>query len=225
MLMNQPAWKRYVVITLCLVVGLGPIPSLAAGRAPAQQDYDGESMFRGLFFGQGEIGTLFPEIWHGTRFETIAFSEKGEDLALRMREDLVHLIHRADTSFFDRFGEAIGTGSHLKISDALDEAGKMLVAALSEQLGVDVRNLVKKDDGQDLLIATFIAAVGAVAIYAAVAVNSFGAYNVVAVYDTAYFWGGEQDLSSVSQFGTGVLRRPDRSTAGKLEPMDNRAGR
>ncbi len=125
----------------------------AAGpQADASLRYDGETVFRALMFGQGEVAQLFPEIWAD---EAAILQEARKrmseqdlevfDASLKAAEGfwekLVAAIGEADPTFFDRFAEATQSGDHLVILAALEEARDQLVVGMAAVLGVETKAL------------------------------------------------------------------------------------
>jgi SdpC family antimicrobial peptide len=132
--------RRYRRITALLVIvsviAFVARPSLLASSAAEQgkrQKYSGEKIFRGLLFGeQGPIAEMFPQIWKNPQVVEQMKSEKRMQHWNEFKERVVRELKNRDQTFFDRFGEAMQSGDHIKIVDGLNEAGTLIRQALTE---------------------------------------------------------------------------------------------
>lgn len=115
--------------------GPRPVPSQATAVA-ADWTAGGESMYRGIFFGQGQITQDVPELgdafaWRGTMDET-------QRAALdSFVDDLTATIHRTAPGFFDEFERVMRGGDHVAISDMMDRAGDVTLQAMDHVPGVE----------------------------------------------------------------------------------------
>jgi SdpC family antimicrobial peptide len=91
--------------------------------------YDGEVLFRALFFGQGELSTvLFPEVWQNENIEAKRGPHDPEVIAFR--EDVVEWIASNHSAFFAEFGRELQSGDHVRVDATLNAAGGMLEKAV-----------------------------------------------------------------------------------------------
>ncbi len=114
----------------------------STSSAPLVKDYTGEQIFRGLLFGQGEVANLFPEIWEEGKISNSselknALEDDGKILeeaikspqALRAYDVLVSQIQESHPDFFTEFEQAMESGNHLQVRNALSESGYVLADA------------------------------------------------------------------------------------------------
>ena len=115
-----------LLLPLSFILGCSPYsepigpPSLAA--SPARQIYSGEALFRGIAFGQGEVGSKLTEIWPDGGAEGIA-KTPAQAIAVRgFIDETVRSIRKTDPTFFERFAAATQSGDHFKVDRAINEA-------------------------------------------------------------------------------------------------------
>jgi SdpC family antimicrobial peptide len=143
-----------VVATALLVAVSGPIAQAATRPAPAQRAvYDGESLLRGLFFGQGPVAQQHPELAL-TRVE-------GAD-AKAMTDRLVADVKRQDPRFPARFAVEVQSGDRVRVRAAVSEAADLLRQAVTRAYGVTPESRAASVQGNATLIAALIAAAAVV---------------------------------------------------------------
>ena len=120
---SSPRIPIVSVSPFCLPVGTSQV----CGRQ--QNQYEGVSLFQGLFFGRGPATKILPEI--AERFDRVVYTP--EDLQLIDR--LIRRIGGQNPSFFATFGADLRSGDRLRIELALDRGARILVPALREELG------------------------------------------------------------------------------------------
>jgi SdpC family antimicrobial peptide len=91
--------------------GSATAPAAAAARTPA---YDGETLFRGLFFHQGPIGQRYPSLPIAPTAPTGQGATVLNTLIAKMR--------LSDSQFFNRFASGILSGNRLRILAAIKDA-------------------------------------------------------------------------------------------------------
>jgi SdpC family antimicrobial peptide len=110
-------------------------PGLSASSSNTgqrNQRHAGEEIFRGLLFGEGEIAEKFPQIWkHPQVVEQMKKPGRLEQWNI-FKERVIAGIKKKDHTFFDRFGEEIQSGDHLRIVDILNESGQAIRGQLME---------------------------------------------------------------------------------------------
>ncbi len=90
--------------------------------------------FFGLVFGEeGPIAEMFPQIWKNPQVLEQMKSEKRMKAWNDFKEVVVSELKNRDRTFFDRFGEAMQSGDHIKIVDGLNEAGAIVRQAIEGQ--------------------------------------------------------------------------------------------
>lgn len=142
-------------------------PSLEVRSARAVQRYSGEEIFRGVVFGAGRVGALFPEMWEGRSAEARATTAQQLAEVRRVEGEVIARIQREDPTFFSRFGAGMQSGDRVRIAEVMDDAAKRVSVVLPAVAqthkgggGVSVECLFV-----EVAVAIYIAAVLAVALF------------------------------------------------------------
>ncbi|WP_246356685.1 sporulation delaying protein family toxin [Pyxidicoccus fallax] len=142
--------------------GMGPDDSRQAARVA----YDGETVFRGVLFGLGPVGSALPEIWEEPHAASVLRNPDRSAAAAALADKIVARIQQQDPSFFGRFGADIQSGDHLRVSSALKEAGDVTLAAAAAEQGTTVQALRDKKAaaidvcvGEEVVVQAYVAAV------------------------------------------------------------------
>ncbi len=112
--------------------------------------FDGETLFKGLFFGQGPVATRFPEI--ASRFPRMSMTE-GDKAFAQFIEWVSDRLRQYDRLFFDRLAAGLQSGNHLTIAATMDQAARIVEKVLQEEAGQLQRILVAQGLESDILIA------------------------------------------------------------------------
>ena len=185
-------------LTLCTFAmsACGSESPLAPTRHVVPQD--GETLFRGLVFGEGAVAKEFPEIWGGKKIDDPSWTADQREAVLQAKTALIADMRTADPTFFDRYGAAIQSGDRLRIERMLDESGKLLRQVADSRIAA-AQN-AKPGDANGTCI--FVAIGGFIVVFVVVAgvINVFGGLNFVVdanfviaanlVYNSQAFWGG-----------------------------------
>lgn len=92
------------------------------------QVLSGEDIFTGIFFGQGQAATLFPEVWGSDQVKQAFSKMTAEDQAkfAQLQRTIVLEIRKTDGQFFDRFGHNMRSGNPAQVQAALTDAKVVL---------------------------------------------------------------------------------------------------
>jgi SdpC family antimicrobial peptide len=165
----------------------GARQSPTAPRVHAARQWDGESLFRGLVLGDGDVAQAFPEIWAGRQVESPTWTPAERLRVRQARTALVASMRRSDPQFFDRFGQALNSGDPVRIDAAMEDARAVLTRVVAPH-GFPRQ----KPDGSDKGACVTLA----VAANVALAVNVAAAWNIAvyanAVYNENFFWEYQQ---------------------------------
>lgn len=128
----RPRLKSVITVAVAsasLAYGLGPSlawasggPAATPGASTRLTRYDGETLFRGLFFRQGAIGQRYPSL----SIAPMAPTAKGAAVL----DTLIAQMRQTDPKLFDRFATGIQSGSRLRILAAINDAQAALDNAL-----------------------------------------------------------------------------------------------
>lgn len=147
--------------------------------------YDGRDVYRGIFFGQGEVAEQLAE--------TESFSAMKEGMALNntpeaqaTADTLMDIIEENSPGFFDRFGIGVLSGNPMRVQSALEDGTKQLETAAVT---------IEQDDAMVEPMSPVAVVVAVVHVLAAVtAGNLAAAVNVATggnwVYAQNWLWGG-----------------------------------
>jgi len=124
-----------------VVAGGHPTPK----KSPDWLDTEGETLYRGIFFGQGDILTKIPELT-----DVLSWRSNSADSVLipldNMVDELVGELYHIDSEFFAQFDTELRSGSQTRVSDMLNEAStKTAMAMDSIPETQDWRSLIIND--------------------------------------------------------------------------------
>jgi SdpC family antimicrobial peptide len=153
---------------------------------------DGETLFRGLVFGEGAVAQAVPELWSGRSMENPAWTPAQHEEFEAAKSSIVVGMRRADPAFFGRFGAALQSGDPVRIERALDES-RGLFARVVAPHGLPRR---KPDDGSGKGACVTLAVAANVAAVVNVAAAWNIAYYANAVYTENFFWENQYDVAS-----------------------------
>ncbi len=167
-------WNKVIAVVLAILMTGITSPMFAAGkdREPVlDRPLDGETLFRGMYFGQGPAAGLFPEIWKNPRVIEML---KNVDMAKSMeaQNKFVDLLRQEDATTFTRFAEEMQSGNQVRVRDMLVELGERMRKISTERMGADSESVGASPGvhGQCVVLAVVVAVVVVVAVAVAVAV-------------------------------------------------------
>ena len=151
-----------------------------------EKKYDGETIFRGIVFGQGPVAKLFPEIWPEDLLEKVQKDDRVKTVA----DDIMKKMKNKDPNYFLEFEKAVYSGDHLKVDTSLKEGGKLLTEVIEEE---EMEPVIIEGAGTGqcvTYVAYLVAAVSAAGAYShAVVATAAGAVTVyAAVVAKTAFW-------------------------------------
>lgn len=160
--------KKLVSVFVAILLLLTNITAYAGAEGKTNQDkYDGETIFRGILFGQNDVAKLFPEIWTDEKLENAENSEVREFV-----NNVVESIKTNDPNYFDKLEEAVYSGNHLAINKAFDKGANLLYNVFKEN-EVPMMTEEMKDTATGKCVAAVVVAIN----YGAF-VNAAGAFTV-----------------------------------------------
>jgi SdpC family antimicrobial peptide len=128
MMNNSVFWKRVLAVVVALLV-IPMTTGISLQASPTSQPYDGETVFRGVLLGDGPVAKMFPEIWSSPQLapylERAEQQTSAKELAAA-KQKIVDLVRTQDPTFFNRFGTEMQSGDHIRIQQAITEAGSRL---------------------------------------------------------------------------------------------------
>ncbi|MCS1352294.1 sporulation delaying protein family toxin [Mechercharimyces sp. CAU 1602] len=176
----------WMLILSLLVVGVAATPSFAAPSLEKGAKYDGETIYRGLVFGQGPVAKLFPEIWTE---ELLAEMKKNDGNNVAVADDIMARMKEKDPKVFVNLEKAVYSGSHVKVNKALKKSGELLAQVIEQENGKAHQEIEGAGTGQ-CYVAILAAAITTVGAYShAVVATAAGAVTIyAAVVVKTTFW-------------------------------------
>ncbi|MFI5966527.1 hypothetical protein ACIA8J_30765 [Streptomyces asoensis] len=156
-------------------------PAAAASAAPAvSAKTDGENVFRGLFFAQGQVGRDLADL---DLFAQARQHLDNEDLdEVRASNAVIELINKRSAGFFADFGTRARSGDPRQVEAAVADAQHMLLSVAQNKSATPVEN------GQ---LCGVTVAVGAAVVHIAAVITAAGAVVTVTVAVGANFVKGK----------------------------------
>ena len=169
------------------------------GGSDSSRSYTGEELVQGVFFMDGPVAELFPELLEeiqarrGPRSKAdedegrriLANAPSAGDLSPEERAKLDDIqarifdrIRAEDPTFFDRFAEDMQSGDNFLVDAALGEAAEHMKVAVAAELGVSPDELMR-DPSAFRCAPWFAVAFVAVVAYAVTAVVAYSSFWVV----------------------------------------------
>lgn len=135
--MARPS-KRYAqifsVVWSLLLVNLAYAGVGGYERGPVRV-ISGEVIFRGLFFGNGPVANMFPEIWGSPQLATYASRLNDPDV-LALEDRLIERLRADNPGFFVNFAQEMRSGDQLRIQDAMRYGAERLKFAVMAETGI-----------------------------------------------------------------------------------------
>jgi SdpC family antimicrobial peptide len=126
--------RGLAVLLASLILYLGcAVPATAKSPTIEPQpslQYDGKTIFLGVFLDDGPVAKLFPEIWENPTvvgYRDEALKAGSEEQATAARQALIAALQAQDPTFFDRFGKEMQSGDRIRVKAAMTEAGNRLM--------------------------------------------------------------------------------------------------
>ncbi|MGW7102481.1 sporulation delaying protein family toxin [Streptomyces sp. NPDC054838] len=160
----------------------GPKSAVTAAASPSvSAKADGEKVFRGLFFGQGQVGTRLSQL---DLFAEARQHLDNDDLEeVRASNAVIDLINKRSPGFFAELSTQTRSGDPRKVEKAVTDAQNMLLSvAQKDDKATPVEN------GQ---LCGVTVAVGAAVVHIAAVVTAAGAVVTVTVAVGANFVKGK----------------------------------
>lgn len=152
-----------ILITIALMVhvtrpGLMSTANTASPAATAR--YDGETLFTGLYFGEGPVAKMFPEIWESPQMARQASQVQNNESWSKTKSQAMEWVRTSDPNFFKRFEQDIQSGDHVRVGLAYEQ-GSQKLSEFVRSTGVDP-NSPEARAGVGLVLVLVVA----VAVYA-----------------------------------------------------------
>ncbi len=153
--------------------------------------FDGETLYRGLAFGQGPVAALFPEL---------ATLPAPTAEATAVVDRIVTRIRNIEPSFFARFASAIQKGDRVRIRTALESARTITEQAIQQEFGATSRATTSGPDCIFISVVLVVTAAGVVALLAVVSAVTVVNFEVTGnvMVNTDFVISGSPSTSSLA---------------------------
>ncbi|MFQ3709296.1 hypothetical protein ABLV89_05745 [Staphylococcus equorum] len=92
-------------------------------EAKSSRSYTGEQLFEGIYFGYGEIGRKFPEIWEKNEHKNLIYNKEFlEDI-----KDIKNQLKKNDSNYFKKFKEKVTGGNQINIEEQLNKTNNDII--------------------------------------------------------------------------------------------------
>lgn len=127
--------RKALVLLISLGFLLPAFPQVTANAADAKATkpvtaFDGETVFRGVFFGRGPVAERLNQVG----------KPPTEQLA-NVEQDVIRTLREGDATFFDHFATEMQSGDDFRVKDELDSVRPIATAALAKVLGMEPSDL------------------------------------------------------------------------------------
>lgn len=183
MIRRKPRRVRPLMSRVAVGAILAAVSACATSEPTAPSavvSYSGEAFFRGVFFGDGPVGAMLPEVWQGRQLEGFGRTTAEAARVAALREEIVADVRSADPGLFERFGAAMRSGRHVHIERALDEAGERLAATVQRLAVADPTLRPRVTTGVAAEAGTYIVLVGLIAAVKVLVVYEYSVWTAAA---------------------------------------------
>ncbi|MEV0258554.1 sporulation delaying protein family toxin [Streptomyces sp. NPDC050732] len=171
-----------VVASNAVAADAGTDAAKAAATAPAiSAQADGENIFRGLFFAQGEVGKDLSRLDLFSKARQHLDNESADEK--RAANAVISLINKKSPGFFADFSKKSRSGDPRQVEQAVSKAQSTLLSVAKEE-----KSAMPVENGQRCGVTV---AVGAAVVHVAAVVTAAGAVVTVTVAVGANFVKGK----------------------------------
>jgi SdpC family antimicrobial peptide len=131
--------NRFVSFCMCAIfmATAAGCSSASPASSSLHAQYSGETLFRAIYFGQGEVAKAFPEVWELKAFAPL--HHLTPEQAVRL-DKFVAAIDAKYPGLFDRFAVEIQSGDHLRVQAAMLEGAADMSSLISNSTPGDLRD-------------------------------------------------------------------------------------
>ncbi|WP_193648866.1 sporulation delaying protein family toxin [Bacillus cereus] len=120
-----------IALVMALLVSMISIP-LTRANAETSVKFTGEEIYAGIFFGQGEIAELLPEIWDKKALETIDPKELE-----KLSNETIEKLKQEKPNYFKELQAAVYAKDYKGVDDILKESATVLTDVLKSDVSKD----------------------------------------------------------------------------------------
>jgi SdpC family antimicrobial peptide len=135
---------------------------------PSAKTFSGQELFSGLYFGQGEVSEMLPEVWQHPEVTALKAQDGVPAKLKAVSQDLIKKIDQVNPDFFKNFAAGMQSGQHLKVQKTYEEGLKIIGSTMVVRSPTGEENL----NAKACVLVVCVVAVVAVAYNVAVAASA-----------------------------------------------------
>ncbi|MCR9039379.1 sporulation delaying protein family toxin [Bacillus sp. L381] len=120
--------KSAAAMLLVFVLMIALVGPHATAKTEASVSYSGEHIFSGIFFGQGEVAKLLPEVW-----DTKAVKKINQDELKQVSDQVIADIKKSSPDYFKKLKAAVYSGDYEKVNSVIDQGSQIMAKVLKEE--------------------------------------------------------------------------------------------
>lgn len=138
MALHSPVQRLIAVVVACnqlwlysACANVSAPDQVGAARTSAEH-LDGATLFRGIFFGEGNVGVRLTGLWDGKSATSRATTPEQVATIRAIEQRVFEHIQKTDPAFLDHFASSMQSGNHVVVERALHEGGLQIAGALDK---------------------------------------------------------------------------------------------
>lgn len=120
--------KSAAAMLLVFVLMIALVGPHATAKTEPSVSYSGEDIFSGIFFGQGEVAKLLPEVW-----DTKAVKKINQDELKQVSDQVIADIKKSSPDYFKKLKAAVYSGDYEKVNSVIDQGSQIMAKVLKEE--------------------------------------------------------------------------------------------
>lgn len=125
MVKSKRSAAAMLLVFVLMVALVGPH---ATAKTKPAVSYSGEDIFSGIFFGQGEVAKLLPEVW-----DTKAVKKINQDELKQVSDQVMADIKKSSPDYFKKLKAAVYSGDYEKVNSVIDQGSQIMAKVLKEE--------------------------------------------------------------------------------------------
>ncbi|WP_240491468.1 sporulation delaying protein family toxin [Bacillus nakamurai] len=122
---NKKSIVAMIMVFALMVALVGP--QVSAKTNPSVS-YSGEEIFSGIFFGQGEVAKLLPEVWDSKAVQKI-----DQDELKQVSDQVIADIKNASPTYFKELKTAVYSGDYEQVNSMIEKGSAIMAKVLKAE--------------------------------------------------------------------------------------------
>ncbi|MCC9023202.1 sporulation delaying protein family toxin [Bacillus nakamurai] len=122
---NKKSIAAMIMVFALMVALVGP--QVSAKTNPSVS-YSGEEIFSGIFFGQGEVAKLLPEVWDSKAVQKI-----DQDELKQVSDQVIADIKNASPAYFKELKTAVYSGDYEQVNSMIEKGSAIMTKVLKAE--------------------------------------------------------------------------------------------